>query len=211
MRLRYAMTAALLLTAVQVPYAAAETTCGGLAATIEGTDGDDDLLGTTGPDVIAALDGDDSIVGRGGEDVICDGPGSDAIDGGSGNDVFYQGEKGDVLEGGKGSDLVSYIEHEAKVILNLKDGYAEVSGNGGDQLHGIESAAGTAWDDALVGDHGPNVLIGRGGADDLLGLRGDDSIYGKSGRDLLRGGMGNDRCETRHADRVRVNCERTTG
>lgn len=211
MRLRYAMTAALLLAAVQVPHAAAETTCGGLTATIEGTEGDDDLLGTTGPDVIAALEGNDTIVGRGGRDVICDGAGHDSIDAGSGNDVLLQGEGYDVVEGGNGSDLVSYIEHEFRVVVNLGDKRGEVYGDSPDELYEIESAVGTVWDDILVGDDGPNVLVGRGGADDLFGVRGNDSLYGKSGRDRLLGGNGDDRCETQHADRLRDDCERSTG
>jgi Ca2+-binding RTX toxin-like protein len=210
MKLRTMIVAVLSLAIALPPLTAtAETTCGGHAVTVEGTDGDDDLLGTTGPDVIAGLDGNDTIVGRGGRDVICDGPGSDAIDGGSGNDVFYRGEGPDFVEGGKGSDLVSYIEYEVSVVVNLGSSYADVSGGSSDEIYEIESAAGTFWDDTLIGDDGPNILVGRAGADDLFGIRGNDSLYGKNGRDRLRGGIGDDLCETQRQDRLRDKCERS--
>ena len=46
--------------------------CNGQAATIFGTDGDNNnLVGTPQRDVIAGLAGNDTIKGKGGRDVIC--------------------------------------------------------------------------------------------------------------------------------------------
>src|SRR5712692_7987809 len=62
-------------------------TCGGLAATIVGTPGNDVLVGTSGPDVIVGGSGDDQISGLEGDDVICGDQGNDVIQGYQGNDI----------------------------------------------------------------------------------------------------------------------------
>ena len=82
-------------------------TCGGLTATIVGTEGSDVLRGTGGPDVIVGLGGSDRIVGGSGNDVICGGGGSDTIDGGSGNDRLHGGSGSDILIGGSGKDSIT--------------------------------------------------------------------------------------------------------
>jgi Ca2+-binding RTX toxin-like protein len=47
--------------------------CNGRQATIVGTDGNDRVRGTTGPDVIVARGGNDFVRSRAGNDVICGG------------------------------------------------------------------------------------------------------------------------------------------
>ena len=79
-------------------------TCGGLGATIVGTEGDDVITGTNGPDVIVGLGGNDVIDGRGGDDVICGGDGDDVLEGGPRNDVLDGGKGEDTLKGGPGTD-----------------------------------------------------------------------------------------------------------
>jgi Ca2+-binding RTX toxin-like protein len=64
---------------------------------IEGTDGDD---------VIVGGDGDDNIDGAGGDDWICGGPGDDSLEGGHGNDVVIGGTGDDGPSGGPGNDTV---------------------------------------------------------------------------------------------------------
>jgi len=80
--------------------------CGGLEATIVGTDGNDILVGTARRDVIVALGGDDTIRGNDGNDVICAGDGRDRIDGGSGRDEIYGGRGRDFIDGGRQSDTI---------------------------------------------------------------------------------------------------------
>jgi hypothetical protein len=80
--------------------------CGGEAATIEGTGGDDNIRGTMGHDVIVARGGDDLIRALGGHDTVCGGAGNDVLNGGRGND-FLNGQRGnDVLRGGPGSNTL---------------------------------------------------------------------------------------------------------
>ncbi len=80
--------------------------CGGLAATIVGTEGDDVLVGTPGDDVIVGLGGRDVINGRGGDDVICGGSGDDVINGAEGDDTLFGGPGRDVVNAGDGDDVV---------------------------------------------------------------------------------------------------------
>jgi len=66
--------------------------CHGVPATIVGTRGNDvgpdDIVGTSGRDVIDGLGGNDVIDGRGGRDLVCGGPGRDFIGGGRGTDLI---------------------------------------------------------------------------------------------------------------------------
>ena len=78
-----AMTVIFLLIFAQ---GAAAQTCNGLAATIVGTEDDDELRGTTGDDVIVGLGGNDRILGGDGNDTICGGDGDDDLYGEGGND-----------------------------------------------------------------------------------------------------------------------------
>ena len=65
--------------------------CGGLKATIVGTQKRDVIRGTKRRDVIAALGGNDVIRGLGGADVICGGAGKDRLIGGAGKDRLIGG------------------------------------------------------------------------------------------------------------------------
>jgi RTX calcium-binding nonapeptide repeat (4 copies) len=83
----------------------ATSTCKGVAATIVGTDGSDQLPGTAGADVISALGGNDNVTALGANDVVCGDLGKDTLKGGKGQDTLL-GQKGkDTLKGGGGKDF----------------------------------------------------------------------------------------------------------
>jgi peptidoglycan/xylan/chitin deacetylase (PgdA/CDA1 family) len=150
--------------------------CGGRAATITGTVGNDTITGTPERDVIVAKAGDDIIDGRGGPDLICAGPGADTVRGGSGADRLWGQEGDDFLSGRGGPDE-----------LNGGSGSNRLSGgNGPDLLYG------GAGDDTLWGGPGDDRLYGLGGSDRLSGRAGNDELIGGEGDDILRGGEGND-------------------
>jgi Ca2+-binding RTX toxin-like protein len=78
--------------------------CNGILATIEGTGGDDDLVGTPLVDVVVALDGDDEIRVSGDDDEVCAGPGDDAVRGQGGDDRVESGHGNDATTAGSGRD-----------------------------------------------------------------------------------------------------------
>jgi len=116
--------------------------------------------------------------------------------------------------GGAGYDRVGFSLAPTGVTVDLDSGVA--TGWGADELVSIELALGSAFDDHLIGNSGPNslrggegddLLIGRGGPDSLDGWDGDDILDGGNGDDLIRGmagadsligGSGDDRLEGRH-------------
>jgi len=80
---------------------------------LEGTDGPDIICGLEGNDVLVAKDGDDLVIGGAGNDTITagkggdevrGGPGRDSARGGNGHDLLRGGSGPDILRGGKGSD-----------------------------------------------------------------------------------------------------------
>jgi Ca2+-binding RTX toxin-like protein len=134
---------------------------------IEGTDGDDNLLGSDCEDDISGGAGDDQIDGRDGNDTIFGGDGDDHINGGAGNDVIFGGYGDDVIFGGAGNDMLS-------------------GGWGNDRLFGGPG------NDILLGDADNDVLFGDDGNDVLLGDIGDDTIYDGQDSDHVDGGQDND-------------------
>ncbi|MEM4284839.1 MAG: calcium-binding protein [Candidatus Nitrosocaldus sp.] len=155
---------------------------------VDGTSGNDFIVGSNVRDIINGRGGDDFIVGldgnddlsgdaiegtnasdtiKGGDDIICGNAGDDSLVGDiifgyDGNDTITGGN--DTLEGGDGNDWLI--------------GDSIFGGNGDDTI--------TGGNDTLEGGDGNDGLIG----DDIFGGNGDDTITG--GNDTLEGGDGND-------------------
>ncbi len=158
--------------------------------TINGTSGDDSLIG--GP-------GNDTINGFAGEDTIDGGPGTDSMAGGAHADTYFVDNSGDIiveLEGG-GFDTVnasaSYVLPEWVNHLTLV-GTAAINGFGNDLANVI---TGNSGHNTLNGDAGDDTIIGGDGDDRIEGdliddVHGNDSIDGGAGDDFIRGGNGDD-------------------
>ena len=138
-----------------------------LKSVIDGSAGDDLILGTPCADEIDAGSGNDNVDSRGGDDLVSGGTGNDHIVAGDGNDVVFAGSGDDIVFGGGGDDHIS-------------------GGSGNDRLHGDEG------DDILFGDAGHDVLIGGNGRDILHGGDGNDRLEGGAGDDILLAGPGDD-------------------
>ena len=147
-----------------------------LFAAINGTEGDDILIGTPERDNINGLGGDDVLQGENGRDTLSGGDGDDTIGGDNGQDFILGGEGEDILSGGDGSD---------RIEGNLSDDL--IAGGRGD-----DSLFAGAGRDTLNGDSGNDRLRGGNGNDNLRGNSGDDFIQGNTGNDFLSGGFGDD-------------------
>ncbi|MCZ6846397.1 MAG: calcium-binding protein, partial [Alphaproteobacteria bacterium] len=160
--------------AVDAADATATITVTEVVDTIQGTPGDDNLVGTAGADLIKGLGGDDTMAG------------------GAGNDTL-QGQAGaDALDGGTGSDTATYQGSGQAVNVNLTTGTGTGGDAQGDTLTDIENLTGSGNDDTLTGDGNANVIDGDAGDDSIDGGAGADTLTGGSGQDTLIGGAGAD-------------------
>jgi VCBS repeat-containing protein len=119
--------------------------------------------------------------------------GSDLILGNGGNDNLTGLQGNDTLDGGSGSDQAQYIAAAGAVVINLELGMATGDTSvGSDVLISIEGAAGSDFNDLLIGTSSRqlgNNLSGRFGNDTLLGGDGGDFLQGHDGDDTIDGGF----------------------
>ena len=73
---------------------------------IEGTQGDDDLVGDSKNNLILGYEGNDILDGKKGDDCIYGGDGNDVLKGRGGNDILFGGLGDDVLRGHKGTNTL---------------------------------------------------------------------------------------------------------
>ncbi|MFL5796896.1 MAG: hypothetical protein ACJ77A_03045 [Actinomycetota bacterium] len=143
--------------------------------------GDGAIYGTPQADVICGGSGDDTIYGGWGDDIIRAGPGSDHVYGDPGFDELWGGPGDDYLDGGNGienpeingwADRVVYSEASGPVNADLTAGLA--TGEGTDELVGIESVIGSPYGDVLKGAPMNGWVVGGGGDDQVLDSTGED-------------------------------------
>jgi serralysin len=130
--------------------------------------------------------GDDTIIGNSSANALTGNAGNDSLSGFGGSDTLKGGTGADRLDGGAGSDTVVFGVVAAGLTINLAAG--TVSGDGGDTLVSIENAAGSRFDDSLIGNGSANSLDGAQGADTLTGGGGVDRLIGGKHADQLTGG-----------------------
>lgn len=165
------------------------------AASIEGNDGDDTIVGGSGNDSLEGDDGADwvdgaqgddlldegyrdyftahaanTLMGNAGDDTIKGSYGADRVGGGAGNDNAYGQNGADTIDGDSGDD-------------QLTAGYYGATIHGG---AGNDTIFGSTGDDSLLGDAGNDMINGLDAEDTLDGGRGTDTIDGSTGLDLLR-------------------------
>ena len=126
-------------------------------ATINGTSGDDNLVGTLDDDEINGLTGNDTMEGLAGADHF---------------------------NGGPDSDTVVYALSPGAVTVDLASGTGTRNDAALDTYVGVENAIGSAFNDLLAGDAGTNVLSSGPGDDTLHGAAGADQLDGGNGSDF---------------------------
>jgi Ca2+-binding RTX toxin-like protein len=157
---------------------AAAVVAGSRSVTINGEDGDDNLIATATNIALAITGGNgaDTLLGGGLMDTINGGLGDDSIDGGGGNDSLAGGDDNDTVKGGAGTDSI--------------DG-----GAGNDSIEGgsgADTLIGGTEDDTILGEDGDDSIDGGSGTDSLVGGAGNDTILGGDGGDFIDGGAGQD-------------------
>lgn len=121
---------------------------------------DNEIIGTSGVNVLR---------GRGGDDSISAGSGNDRVFGDAGVDSLFGGAGNDLLSGGSGSDIL-HGEADADTLIG---------GDGNDRLLGGES------NDSLSGGVGNDTLDGGTGIDVLAGGLGQDTYLVDHSRDTV--------------------------
>lgn len=136
------------------------------------------IEGTNGDDVIIGGELNESILGYDGEDLV---------HGGDGNDIISaHGGGGDVLYGDAGNDWLSAWNED----VNYLDG-----GSGDDRLlshKGDDQLLGGVGNDEFVSLGGNNTMYGEDGNDELVGGSDEDMLFGGEGNDYLNGSDGQD-------------------
>ena len=127
----------------------------------------DNLVGTSGIDLIYAGSEADVVYGNGGSDLIY------------GDGIYSNGTYGanDTLYGQGGDDTLIGTYYGGDVLSG---------GTGNDALYG------NGGNDTLAGGEGRDTLYGQGDNDDLFGGGGDDNLRGGGGDNWYEGGDGND-------------------
>lgn len=165
-------------------------------ANINGTNGNDVLLGTLGDDIINGGNGNDYLYGDEGNDTLNGGGGDDTLDGWTGNDTLNGGNGNDTLLGWYGNDVLNGGSGNDTLAGEFDDDTLD-GGSGKDFLSGgdgNDTLDGGSDSDTLYGGEGNDTLKGGsdGAVDYLYGEAGNDKLDGGSGSDVLAGGAGND-------------------
>ncbi|KKR86617.1 MAG: NHL repeat-containing protein [Candidatus Curtissbacteria bacterium GW2011_GWA1_41_11] len=166
------------------------------AETLNGTQGNDLIMGLEGADKINGLGGDDCILGGEGADKINGNNGKDAIFGEGGADTINGNNGDDTILGGKGGDTLKGENGQDKIFGN-EDADTIDGGNGEDYIEGNEAA------DTLNGGNQKDIIFGNEAADTLRGGNGNDNLDGGLGVDTANGNNGSDTCDAE----TRISCE----
>ncbi|NJO44636.1 MAG: S8 family serine peptidase [Oscillatoriales cyanobacterium RM2_1_1] len=138
-----------------------------LITTIDGTSGNDELVGTPGKDRMQGFAGNDKVFGL--ED-------EDTLQGGRGNDALFGGDDNDNLSGNTGNDRL-YGEAGNDQLRGNAGNDQLFGGQGSDKLFGGEES------DTLVGVELEAPQAGLGEIDQLMGER--PNLQAPRSRDLF--------------------------
>src|SRR5437867_3822535 len=98
-------------------------------ATLNGTEGNDNVNGGAENDVINGFGGNDFLAGNSGDDSIVGGSGNDTIYGDSGNDWLEGGAGNDLISGSGDQDNIVFREYgaaNADTVLNFAGGWDKI-------------------------------------------------------------------------------------
>ncbi len=176
------------------------------AAQLFGGDGNDQVTGGSGNDLLFGQSGNDNLNGGGGGDLLFGGADNDVLNGGSGNDqlfgeagddrILWKGDGIDIADGGTGNDVLEVSGTSGGDVFNVAANGTSVFVAKGDGL--VSSINATNIEEIKIsGGSGDDVFNVVGNVAALTHLTidggaGNDTIRGGNGNDLLIGGDGND-------------------
>ncbi|MEO7220836.1 MAG: calcium-binding protein [Devosia sp.] len=181
--------------------------------TFGGTDTVDNIeniIGTTGRDVMTGDGGANTFWGRDGKDNLGGGAGKDTLWGGLHNDALGGGDNDDKLYGEDGSDVL--IGNDGDDTLDGGDKRDTLKGGDGDDTLNGGDGNDTLTDRAISENAQAGVVIDHKGGNLIDGGAGDDTIDGVgrllggadndriTGLGVLDGGTGDDRLEAIYID-----------
>jgi Ca2+-binding RTX toxin-like protein len=146
------------------------------------------LNGSFGNDYLLGLGGNDTLNGNGGNDKLDGGTGNDVMNGGAGDDTYYVDSTADFASETSAST-------NDKVIADLVSGTSYTLGSGIEHLDllGLTlNGTGNSLNNNITGNANDNILSGGAGNDTLIGNAGNDRLDGGTGDDTMTGGAGND-------------------
>ncbi len=152
----------------------------------------ENVVGSTGDNLITGSDGDNMLFGNDGNDTLIGGLGIDSFDGGAGIDtVDFSYTSADVdidlaPDGGFSPGSAIFANGAVEVIENVEN---VIGTNGRNDISAEFLFTGPTRIEALGGD---DTISGSAFADELFGGSGDDEIVTNGGADTVFGGTGND-------------------
>ncbi|MGV6802332.1 MAG: beta strand repeat-containing protein, partial [bacterium] len=161
---------------------------------------DDNLIGSSGNDVISTLAGNDFIRASAGDDIIDAGDGDDTISGGFGNDT---------IDGGLGFDAYSRFYNSPLNLIVTDNSATDLISGEVDSFINIENISFTQRlapiSDDIMDASAVTInvqLFGGGGNDLIIAGSNDDSLEGDNGTDTMWGGLGVDRFTFDYLDEI---------
>lgn len=161
----------------------------GDAQLLNGTSGNDTLIGKNHNDTIYGFNGNDHLHGVEGNDSISGGDGHDSITGGDGSDTIYGGAGNDVIEVGDSSTETS-SDPSSNVAIGDTGNDTIIGNEGNDYL------LGKAGDDVIYSGYGNDKVSGGSGNDRIFDSWGNNILYADEGNDTIISGYGTDRIYT---------------
>ena len=125
---------------------------------LDGSEGDDTILGGSANELIQGYQGDDELFGGEGDDTVFGQGGDDLLVGNAGNDMLCSGDGDDFISGQRGADFIEGQEGDDWISADYND-------------------------DRAFGNEGNDTIIGGRNNDAVLGNAGDDVLFGG----ILRG------------------------
>jgi Ca2+-binding RTX toxin-like protein len=160
---------------------------------VNGSDGNDSIIGGTGANTLNGAEGADTLVGAGVGDSLTGGGGNDSLFGGGGVDSLYGGDGNDTfnistndasavdnVDGGPGtSDALDYSSVGTAVTVDLDAGTGSTGTTGLDTFTGIERVIGGSGADTFTGSNAYTLnQDSTDYAETYQGRGGNDSING---------------------------------